>query len=213
VPFPLAVYLIWFAVGVAALLVQVVALLASKVRIEKFHVFYGQPLATYDLGRTQLHLGWVPVGCFTTYDIHQFALLPTVARVGLLLVPSVILLGLGLLLLGPEAGWHHFVTGFRQMVEGVLHPQDVGYALIEKLHALYKQSPVEMTGVLCMKGVAWSLLPIGHVGGAVLHQIFSPSVRPREGVERVITMAMMAGFLATMVWIGIFLVFAAKHWA
>jgi hypothetical protein len=213
VPFPLAVCLICFSVGVVALLIQLVVLHAYKVRIEEFHFFYGESLATFDLGNLQLHIGWIPLGCYGKYDIHQFSLLPTIARVGHLLLPLVILLGLGMLLLGPEAGWHQFVTGFRQMVVGLLHPQDVGYALIGKLHALYKQSPVEMAGVLCMKGVAWSLLPIGNVGGAILHQIFSPSVRPREGIERVITMAMMVGFFATMVWIGIFLVYAVKHWA
>ena len=116
-------------------------------------------------------------------------------------------------MLGPEAGLHHFVAGFRQTVEGVLHPQTVGYVLMEKLHALYRQSPVAMVGVICMKWVAWALLPIGFAGGPVLHQIFSPSLRPRENVEKFISLGMLAGFLATMVWVGIFVVYAVKHWA
>ncbi|RYD46965.1 MAG: hypothetical protein EOP83_28785 [Verrucomicrobiaceae bacterium] len=212
-PFPLAVYLLSFAVGLVAQLVQVVVLLASKVRIEEFRLFYGQALATYDLGRTQLHLGWIPLGCTTKYDIHQMASLPTIARVGLLLPPPVVMLGICLLLLGPEKGLHHLLTGFRQMVEGVYSPQAVGYVLIGKLHELYRQSPAEMVGVICAKWVAWSLLPIGNIGVAVLHQIFSPAVRPREGVERLASMAAMAGFLVSLIWMGIFLVYAVMHWS
>jgi hypothetical protein len=212
VPFPVAVYSIWFSVGLAALLIQLVALHASKVRIEEFHFFYGRSLGKFDFGNLQLHVGWIPMGCFGKYDIHQFSLLPTVARVGLLLLPSVILLGLGLVLLGPEAGWHHFVTGFRQMVEAIPHPQAVGYVLVEKLHALYRQSPMAMVGVICMKWVAWSLLPIGHVMGPALMQIFSPALRPNERAEKLITMGMIIGFLMSLVWMGLFLVYAVTHW-
>lgn len=212
VPFPLAVYLLSFAVGLVAQLVQVVVLLASKVRIEEFRLFYGQSLATYDLGRTQLHLGWIPLGCTTKYDVHQFALLPTIARVGLLFPPPLVMLGICLVLLGPEKGLYHLLTGFRQMLEGIYSPIDVGYVLIGKLHALYRQSPAEMVGVICAKWVAWSLLPIGNIGGAVLHQIFSPAVRPREGVEKAVSMAMLAGFLTSVIWMGIFLVYAVMHW-
>lgn len=213
VPFPLAVYLLSFAVGLVAQLVQVVVLLLSKVRIEEFRLFYGQALATYDLGRTQLHLGWIPLGCTTKYDVHQFALLPTIARVGLLLIAPVVMLGICFFLLGSEKGIHHLVTGFRQMVEGVYSPQTVGYALVGKLDALYRHSPAEMVGVICAKWVAWSLLPIGDVGARVLHQIFSPAVRPREGVEKALQMAMLVGFLTSLVWMGIFLVYAGMHWA
>jgi len=213
VPFPPAVYLIYLAVGLAGLLVQLVAIVASKVRIEEIQLFYGQALATYDLGRIQLHLGWIPLGCSAKYDIHQLAQLPTIVRVGIVLIPSVFLLGLGLLLLGPEQGWHHFVTGFRQTVEGILRPQAVGYPLVGKLHALYQQSPVTTTGVICAKWAAWSLMPVGHVGGLVLSHIFSPPLRRREKVDWVVSLAMLVGFLATVVWMGIFLVYAVKHWA
>ena len=212
-PFPLVAYLLILAVGLGVVLLQVVVLLASKVRIEEFHFFYGQPLATFDLGSVQLKLGWIPMGFSLKYDNNQFALLPAVGRVALHLVSAVILLGLGFSLLGLEGGWHHFVTGFRQMVEGVLHPQTVGYVLMEKLHALYRQSPVAMVGVISMKWVAWSLLPIGYAAGPALHQIFSPSLRPRENVEKLVSLGMMVGFLATMVWVGIFAVYAVKHWA
>ena len=126
VPFPLAVYLLSFAVGLVAQFVQVVVLLASRVRIEEFRLFYGQALATYDLGRTQLHLGWIPLGCTTKYDVHQFSQLPTIARVGLLLPPPLVMLGICFAVLGPEKGLHHLVTGFRQMLEGIHSPIDVG---------------------------------------------------------------------------------------
>ncbi len=211
-PFPLAVYLIYFAVGLPSLAVQAVALLASKIRIEEVGIFYGEPLASWDLGNTRLKLSWIPFGCSTKHDINQFALLPTSARVGLILIPSVVLLGTALLLLGPEAGWHHFVTGFRQMIEGVLRPQAVGYALLGKLHGLYQQSPMAVAGVFSAKMAAWSLLPIAHVGGPVLLQIFSPTLRPREAVEKWVTMGMLMGFVISLVWMGIFLVYAVKHW-
>ncbi|MCW1886128.1 hypothetical protein OKA04_15425 [Luteolibacter flavescens] len=212
-PFPLAVFLVYHCFNILMQSAQLMVLRACKLRVEHVQLFYGKPVAAVDMGSTRVVLGWFPMGSYIRQDPTQFASLPTPARVALILLGPVILLGVALSLLGPEETLHHFVTGFRQFVEGILHPQSVGYALFGKLHALYVQSPAAMAGVISAKGAAWALLPIGTAGAPVLKEIFSPDVRPREGVDGLISMGMMVYMLAILMWLGIFVVYAVNHWA
>ena len=68
------------------------------------------------------------------------------------------------------------------MIEGVLRPQAVGYALLGKLHGLYQQSPMAVAGVVDVRSgseatscagvkssVRWLTAPFGAItplGGA-----------------------------------------------
>ena len=209
--FVLVAVFIAFAVTSVAQAVAWAVMVAYGIQIEEITIFRGKPLATFQWGNTRINLGWIPLGIHGRLGDEQYAALPARGRVTIQMLAPAMLIVIGLLLLGSEKGWHHFVTGFIQSVNGAVHPVAVGAVLVEKLHQVYQRSVTEASGVIAMKASSFALLPCGSSGLPILQGIFSPPSRPRRWVEGAAVIGALLMMLGLLIWAGIFCVYALKH--
>jgi hypothetical protein len=100
-----------------------------------------------------------------------------------------------LLLLGAELMWHHFATGFGQLILGAIHPKTEGVPLLTQLHQLFTASPAAFAGVCLTKFAACMFLPLGASPAMLcLRELFDPEdKRPWfSGLQSLTAIALLA---------------------
>ena len=159
--FVLQAYGLWLGWCALSSLAHALALRLAQVRVRAFRLFAGASIASFTMGGIAFELGWMPLGTSVTFDVPTFWLRPLWMRIGVTLIGPLMLLPCAVAILGPQAAWHHFLTGFAQMPCGAWHPFSVAPELMARLHGVYLASVPAASGVLAAKLAALECLPLG----------------------------------------------------
>jgi hypothetical protein len=123
--------------------------------------------------------------------METYAKAPVAVRVGSGLIPVAATMMIAIVLLGPTNAIHSVGSGFAQIINGALHPSDVGAHLLFKLAGM-NANPLLVGGIVAAKAVALSLLPVPVVpGGKWLVDIWDPKSETKA-VELISTAAALA---------------------
>jgi membrane-associated protease RseP (regulator of RpoE activity) len=172
------------------------------------------------MGRVLLTLGWfevlmIPLGSSVRFLLAQDIAKPdpsaaelrgafdrrgAATRIAIIAAMPGSLLLIGLLLLGPPA-WHHFGSGFVQILGGALSPADEAQRLLAAfMHLLRAQGFAVAAGVLASKFAALQLLPLYGLAGLQLLWTLVPAL------ERLVTRTPLPFFLPYLAvagsWVG-----------
>jgi len=161
----LKVYLGLILLMIVTTCAQWVTLRLLRVRVEELQIFYGRKLLTRKCGNLKIVIGCIPTGFSLTHDQERFKTITLAARLSVFLViPVVSLLGAATVLgIGPSL--QQFLTGFRELLNGGVHPKTEGVRLIGCLFSYSGGELVPLISLLATKWAALSLLPIGFLPG------------------------------------------------
>lgn len=161
----LKLYLGLIVLMVVTTCAQWLALRVLRVRVEELQIFYGKKLLTRNYGNLKIVIGCIPTGFSLTHDQEKFKSLTMAARLSVFMViPMVSLLGAAAML-GIWPSLQQFLSGFRELLRGGVHPKTEGVRLIGCLFSHSGGELVPMIGLLATKWAALSLLPIGFLPG------------------------------------------------
>lgn len=212
-PFILAVFLASYAVYIAANLVVAFVFRLFKIGVEEVQLFYGKPLASFHAGGIEWKLGWIPLGLSVKFVEARFLALPRLGQAACYLAMPLPLIALGVALLGWEGSGHHLWTGFRQYLEGGIHPQKVAWVLVDKLRQLHEASTPRFIGVVAMKLATLQLLPFGVT--AITQALWALLKRPDSETDPgwlhgIMIFGTMLNILCSLIWLVVFVAYDFK---
>jgi len=189
----------------AALILNIVGSLAhwvackcSGTQVQEFKIGTGSSVLSFQLFGVTTILCRYPIGSSIKFDIDQFLLKPKSIFILSQVSGMAALLLLSAALLRYDEAFYHFVSGFRQILEGAWSPTSQGVHLIRRFVAVSESSPSIFFGILAAKFAALDALPLGGAGA----KIFSELLLKREGRARVVmlTSGALLGFAVFISW-------------
>jgi hypothetical protein len=174
-PFIATALLLLISLPLLGTAAQWVGFRLARVQINSVTVFYGAPLTTFSLFGDAIAIGYIPTGSSIAFDIPQFSSRPLPVRLAVILSSSAALFLLAAALLGFSSSWHHFVSGFSQLLGGALRPRTTALGLIAQLQVVFSTSFTTTAGIVASKLTAFSLLPLGGMATAeCIRQLLGP---------------------------------------
>lgn len=144
----------------AGIVVLAFATMRLGIPVKSLSLNVGPGLSLGRLFGIPVRLGVIPGG-HLDMDEERAAETSATLRIGLITLIPIVHLAVGMALLGRESGWRHFIEGFAQLMNGLLHPRTAGVGLLQAFDQVRVQSVTAALGVLAAKQAALSLLPIG----------------------------------------------------
>jgi len=176
---------------------QIIYLKLIRFPVDRVQLFLGRTPLRFKIGGCEAVLGWIPIGSSVAYDPIEFANKPFVVRLVGHVSSAILAMGAACAWLGQSQAWHHFASGFRQIVLGSWAPIDRATVYVEKWHHIAERSPVEGFGILAAKMAAFYVLP---VGGVVITQILGDAATAtgRESIGKLAVFNAVAAVLITI---------------
>jgi hypothetical protein len=175
-----------------------IAFKCSGTQVKEFKIGTGSSVLSFQLLGVTINLCRYPIGSSITCDIDEFLLKPKSIFILVHVSAMAALLLLSAALLRYDEAFYHFVSGFRQILEGAWSPRSQGVHLIRRFVAVSESSPSVFFGILAAKFAALDALPLGGAGA----KIFSELLWKREGRARdiMLTSGALLGFAVFISW-------------
>ena len=175
-----------------------IAFKCSGIQVQEFKIGTGSSVLSFQLFGVKTILCRYPVGSSITFDVDRFLLKPKSIFILSPVSGMAALLLLSAALLRYDEAFYHFVSGFRQILEGAWSPTSQGVHLIRRFVAVSESSPSIFLGILAAKFAALDALPLGGSGA----KIFSELLLKREGraSQVLLTSCALLGFAVFISW-------------
>jgi hypothetical protein len=189
----------------AALILNIVGSLAywiafkcSGIPVKEFKIGAGSSVISFQLMGVTINLCRYPIGSSITCDSDQFLMKPKSVFILVQVSGMAALLLLSAALLRYDEAFYHFVSGFRQILEGAWSPRSQGVHLIRRFVSVSESSTSIFFGILAAKYAAFDALPLSGAGA----KFFSELLLKREGRVRVVmlTSGALIGFAVFISW-------------
>lgn len=153
-------------------LASAISCLICNLKIQRFTLFFGKPLVTFQTRLFPVTIGCLPSGGYVSYDQDDFCKRPLLVRLLITLSGPLVTLLTACLLLGFTDAVHQFITGFPEIFRGAFSPFDRGVPLIREFFRVADESVFIAYGILAAKFTALNLLPFPSlVGGRIVREI------------------------------------------
>ena len=146
-----------------------------RIEIEKVQLFYGKPIFEFKIKQQTLAIGWIPTGGSVHFDFENVVLKRSrFTRIILNLSGPVFVIFSAIICLGPLETISQVLSGFPQIIDGVIHPFALGKKYVTTFFSnVVPQSIINAYGILASKVAATNLLPIpSSNGGNVMLEFF-----------------------------------------
>lgn len=187
---------------------QTLGLLLAGVQVNEVRLFLGRTPLKIKVGGSLVSLGWIPAGSVVSFDPISFRRQSLPVRLALHLSPVVVGLAIAVALLGWPLAWHHFLSGFSQILEGAWWPIAKAGGFLRQWQTLAEASPTSGFGIVAAKSAACALLPFG---GNVVTQILADAGASggREDLEKLAVFSglMMMGIMALWAFAAVYMTF------
>ena len=189
-------------------LAQWIAFRLARVSVTSVSVFYGTPIARFQLHGTNLAVGYIPTGSSIAYDIPAFRSRALLSRLLVILSGPVALLLFAAVFLGLPRALGHFTSGFSQLVVGALNPRTTALGFITQLHGEFSASVPAASGIIAAKLAAFAFLPLGGMAAAeIIRQILGPYAE-QNAMTAFSTISAVVAILMAILWAAAIVSFA-----
>lgn len=148
------------------------ACIALQIKVERFVVFYGKPIVTWQAKLFPIAIGCLPCGGYVEFEIDDFNKRPLLSRLLVIASGPLIVLLIARVFLGTDGVLRHFVHGFPEIIRGAFSPYKYGVPLIRAFFRTLTESAFLGSGILAAKIAAFNMLPDPALaGGRLLTEI------------------------------------------
>ena len=144
------------------------ACIALQIKVERFVVFYGKPIVTWQTRLFPIAVGFIPCGGYVKLEIEDFNKRPLLSRLLVIASGPLIVLLIARVFLGTDGVLRHFVYGFPEIIRGAFSPYEHGVPLIRAFFRTFTESAFLGYGILAAKFAAFNMLPLPALAGGRL---------------------------------------------